>query len=86
MLMIGFNGPVLTKSDLEFITDYHIGNVILMGRNVPDPLQTQSLTAHLQQNCSRAVLPIGFLIAIDQEGGVVTRLTKGALSSRETWP
>ncbi len=78
MLMIGFNGPVLTKSDLEFITDYHIGNVILMGRNVPDPLQTQSLTAHLQQIAAARCCPIGFLIAIDQEGGVVTRLTKGA--------
>lgn len=78
MLMIGFDGPMLTESDQEFITRYHIGNVILMGRNVPDPLQTQALTAHLQQIAAARHCPIGCLIAIDQEGGVVTRLVKGA--------
>jgi beta-N-acetylhexosaminidase len=78
MMMIGFDGPALTEFDQDFITKYHIGNVILMGRNVPEPQQTKALTAQLQRIAASRRCPVGFLIAIDQEGGVVTRLTKGA--------
>ncbi len=78
MLMVGFDGPELTKSDQEFMAKYYIGNVILMGRNVPDPQHTKTLTTHLQQIAASRRCPVGFHIAIDQEGGVVTRLTKGA--------
>ncbi|MGI6539541.1 MAG: beta-N-acetylhexosaminidase [Bacillota bacterium] len=77
MVMVGLDGPELTSSDQEFIDKYKIGNVVFLGRNIIDPKQAQSLTYGLQETASRRRHPIGFLLSIDQEGGVVARLTRG---------
>lgn len=77
MVMVGFEGPELTPSDEEFIGKYNIGNAVFLGRNIVDPAQTQSLTHRLQEIASQRRHPIGFLLSIDQEGGVVARLTRG---------
>lgn len=77
MVMVGFEGPELTPSDEEFIGRYEIGNVIFLGRNIVDLAQAESLTHRLQEIASRRRHRVGFLLSIDQEGGVVARLTKG---------
>ncbi len=77
VVMVGIDGPELTPSDEEFISRYKIGNVVFLGRNIVDPAQTQSLTHRFQEIASRRRNPAGFLLSIDQEGGVVARLTSG---------
>lgn len=77
MVMVGIDGPELTPSDEEFISKYKIGNVVFLGRNIVGPAQAQSLTHRFQEIASRRRHPVGFLLSIDQEGGVVARLTTG---------
>jgi beta-N-acetylhexosaminidase len=77
MLMVGIAGPELTPADQEFISKYKIGNVVLLGRNIVDPAQAQSLNHRFQEIASKRRIPAGFLVSVDQEGGVVARLTRG---------
>ncbi len=69
VVMCGFHGTQVSSEMEELIRKYHLGNVILFKRNVKDPQQLKALTSSLQ-GLSRIPLSI----AIDQEGGVVTRL------------
>lgn len=77
MVMVGVGGPELTPSDQAFISKYKIGNVVLLGRNIVHPAQAQCLTHRFQEIASRRRVPAGFLVSVDQEGGVVARLTRG---------
>jgi len=70
-IICGFYGTTLSKEIKILIQDYHLGNVILFKRNVENPKQLRSLTSSLQ---SMSSIPLS--IAIDQEGGIVTRLTE----------
>lgn len=70
LLMVGFEGTSPSKEIKKLITDYHVGGVILFSRNIKSPEQLTKLTGALQ-----ALSPdIPLLIAIDQEGGRVSRL------------
>jgi beta-N-acetylhexosaminidase len=73
LLMIGLPGLALDDSTRRLIAEAGINNFILFARNVADPAQLQKLCAALAAACaaSRLAPP---LIAIDQEGGSVTRL------------
>ncbi len=57
----------------EQIKKYHVGGVILFRENVVNTEQTIRLVHDYQQAAER----FGLLIAIDQEGGIVTRLQQG---------
>ncbi|NPC90721.1 hypothetical protein HOO54_03235 [Bacillus sp. WMMC1349] len=66
----------LTKMNNEvasIIQQYHLGGVILFAENVTGTEQTVHLTNGLQKASRK--LPL--FIAIDQEGGIVTRLESG---------
>lgn len=79
MLMVGFRGTdvnddMLISKDIRagrvggvilFNTDTHIGGI----RNIQSPMQLKKLTTKLQ-----SMSPVPLLIAIDQEGGKVSRL------------
>ncbi len=71
-LMIGMEGTTPSKELLEFIEQRQPGGVILFSRNLTSPTQVARLTNALQ---AAARLPM--IIAIDQEGGRVSRLPKG---------
>ncbi|WP_255325687.1 MULTISPECIES: glycoside hydrolase family 3 protein [unclassified Thioalkalivibrio] len=83
MLMVGFRGTEVTASDRIWgdIEERNLGGVILFNRDVPSgfalprnvesPAQLASLNATLQSIRPDDTL----LIAIDQEGGVIRRLT-----------
>jgi len=71
-LMVGIPGAELDPDSARLLRTEAIANVILFSRNTPDPEATAGLTASLQA----AGGPM--LIAIDQEGGSVQRLTRGA--------
>ena len=82
MVMVGFRGIEVTKSDpiYKMIAEYHIGGVVLYSRDLPSkeslkrnvlsPSQLKKLNADLQ-----AINTTKLLIGIDEEGGFVTRLS-----------
>ena len=84
MLMVGFRGLRLNENSsiVRDIRDYHLGGVILFDydvpaerpvRNIESSGQVKELTAALQD---ASVTPL--LVAIDQEGGKITRLKESS--------
>lgn len=73
-LLIGFEGTVLTPQ-LEYLIEYvHPGGVLLLARNLKNEAQLRNLAADLQAASFRhSSLPL--LIAVDQEGGLVSRVS-----------
>lgn len=72
-LMVGFDGTELNR-DLKFLIKHlKIGGIILFSRNLETPVQIKHLCDAIQdyaQSCEQPPL----FIAVDQEGGQVTRL------------
>lgn len=75
VMVIGFDGLTPEPALLEMLRNYHVGGVILFARNVDSPRQVAELTNTLQRAALESGHP-GLLIAIDQEGGRVARLTE----------
>jgi len=70
MLIIGFDGAALQAAPVELIAG--LGGAILFQRNLIDPLQSRALIDGLQLSRQAGTPPL--LIAVDQEGGTVSRL------------
>ncbi len=77
MVMVGFDDECLTPGLADYLNQNSIGNVIFLSRNIVDNAQTQAFTSDLQRMAACRRVPIGFITAIDQEGGVVARLLNG---------
>jgi beta-N-acetylhexosaminidase len=77
LFMVGFDATSLNDHIIELIRTYKIGNVVLFGRNIKSVEQVFTLTQELQK---LAMKEIGhpLFIAIDQEGGMVTRIKEGS--------
>jgi beta-N-acetylhexosaminidase len=73
LFMVGFLGTRVTPDLAAFLKEYQPGGVILFSRNLESVEQIVELTNGLQQCSPKSPL----LIAIDQEGGRVSRLPKG---------
>ncbi|WP_018968641.1 glycoside hydrolase family 3 N-terminal domain-containing protein [Rubritalea marina] len=71
MLLLGIKGFELTTNEIHYLSKIQPGGFVLFSRNIESPEQVRSLTDSLREICD--IPPI---IAIDQEGGRVTR-TKG---------
>jgi len=73
LFMVGLPGKNLDASTRNLIQKFGINNFIIFKRNVTNPEQLKQLTRDLCRACqdNRLEPP---LIAIDQEGGTVTRL------------
>jgi beta-N-acetylhexosaminidase len=69
LLLLGISGPELTPEEAAMFRKLQPAGYILFTRNIVSPAQTRRLTDDLR-DISTADLPI---IAIDQEGGRVTR-------------
>ncbi len=75
-LMSDSRGAPLTELDQatrEMIATVQPGGVILFGANLRDPEQTRRLVEDLQE-----ASPLPLLVAVDQEGGVVSRLSSSS--------
>src|ERR1700682_3844399 len=72
--MLGFEGTTLNASNRALIQDWHLGGVTLFGRNVETGAQLARLNADLQTLAD----PVPLFISVDQEGGLVVRVTSGA--------
>jgi beta-N-acetylhexosaminidase len=68
LLILGIEGPVLNSAEVERFRRIQPAGVILFSRNIVDPQQTRQLTDEI-----RALFSYEPIIAIDQEGGRVTR-------------
>ena len=77
LLIAGFKGTTMSPEIKQLIHDYHIGGVILFGRNIGTPQEILALTQSLQQEAKVAGYSSPLLICIDQENGVVRRLGEG---------
>ncbi|MCP1309568.1 beta-N-acetylhexosaminidase [Paenibacillus tyrfis] len=76
LIQAGFHSLEPDEHILELIERRRIGGVILFARNVQDPAQVAALTGKLQEAAQRAgTAPLW--ISIDQEGGMVARITEG---------
>jgi len=73
LFVVGLPGVELDDSTKRLIEEFRINNFIYFKRNVDSPEQLRQLSEDLRRGCAAADLAPP-LIAIDQEGGSVTRL------------
>jgi beta-N-acetylhexosaminidase len=74
VFMLGFDGTSLTDSNRALIQGLHLGGVTLFGRNIESAAQLANLDRDLQTIAD----PVPLFISVDQEGGLVVRVTDGA--------
>lgn len=77
LLVAGFKGTTMSEEIKHLIHTYHIGGIILFGRNIGTPAEIRKLTNSLQREAKEAGYTSPLLICIDQENGVVRRLGEG---------
>lgn len=73
-LFISISGTTLTEQTKELLRQVKPGGIILFASNIHTEKQTQNLTAGLQEWIKELGLPPLF-IAVDEEGGVVERIS-----------
>jgi len=73
LFIVGFEGKEISPQLEEFIKKYKPGGVLLLSKNIGDREQLKNLISGLQEISLRET---GFplFIAIDQEGGVISRI------------
>jgi beta-N-acetylhexosaminidase len=74
VFMLGFDGTRLNASNRALVQGLHLGGVTLFARNVDSASQLSQLDADLQTIAD----PLPLFISVDQEGGLVVRVTDGA--------
>ena len=79
LFLVFFKAPSLSPALSEMITNYHIGGIVLFARsgNIESPEQLARLIGDAQDLAAREGAGIPLFVAIDQEGGPVSRLTEG---------
>ncbi len=79
LLMVHFNGEQANDNAKTLVQDTKVGGIIYYNwsNGLNSPEQVQSLSKGLQKLTEANQNPIPLLIATDQEGGVVTRLSNG---------
>lgn len=73
MFVLGFNGSTSTEDLKNIINRYYPGGIIVFGRNIKTQPELKKLLSFAQYEAKRIGLPELF-IAVDQEGGVVSRI------------
>jgi beta-N-acetylhexosaminidase len=74
VFMLGFDGTALNDANRTLIQRLHLGGVTLFGRNIENGSQLAALDHDLQSIAD----PVPLFISVDQEGGLVVRVTDGA--------
>ncbi len=77
VLLPSFSGTSLSAPTAALLAAGPPGGLLLHASNFTGASQMQRLTASLQQAAAAAGSPVGLLIAVDQEGGRVQRITRG---------
>lgn len=74
MVMTGVIGEDITDDSRFVLQQYHIGGVIFFDRNMKNPEQVKKFIANLKAAGNNKV---PMLFALDEEGGLVTRMKDG---------
>src|ERR1700694_4018249 len=74
VFMLGFDGATLNAATRDLIRGLPLGGVTLFPRNIENGPQLARLTRDLQTVAD----PLPLFISVDQEGGLVVRVTEGA--------
>ncbi|MCX6764957.1 MAG: hypothetical protein NT148_00220 [Candidatus Nealsonbacteria bacterium] len=73
LFIVGIKGKKIDSDTEDFIKSYHPGGVLLLGQNIESEAQLKDLIFSLQKIALNDTgLPL--LIAVDQEGGLISRL------------
>lgn len=72
LFMVGIEGTVLDEATANFLLKNNFTNFLLLQRNIGNETQVKQLTADLCQG-----RPLLCLVAVDQEGGNVSRINFG---------
>jgi len=73
LFIVGFDGTTVTPQLENFLTTYRPGGVLLLSKNIENAEQLSSLIQNLQDVSVRETgLPL--FIAVDQEGGEISRI------------
>src|SRR5437660_12914070 len=72
--MLGFAGTSVTPGNRALSHDLRLGGVTLFARNIDNAQQLTQLNHDLQTIAD----PVPLFISVDQEGGLVVRVTDGA--------
>ncbi|OQE15590.1 hypothetical protein PENFLA_c031G02535 [Penicillium flavigenum] len=75
LFAVGFHGCTPSPEIKTLIHDYHVGGIVLFSRNFENAEQLQALTLALQNEAKLAGHERPLLIGIDQENGLVTRIS-----------
>jgi beta-N-acetylhexosaminidase len=75
-VLVDFASPEVTPAIERLVREGRIGGVILFAKNIRSSEQVRALASDLQALADAAGLPPLF-ISVDQEGGMVNRLTEG---------
>ncbi len=78
LLLYGIGGRDIGPVAEAHISKRRVGGIILYSRNIQEASQVVALTTSLQRLSAETPNRIPLFIAIDQEGGIVARLKKGA--------
>jgi len=73
LFMVGFEGKTLTPQLEEFLKKYKPGGLLLLPKNIEDENQLKKLISDLQ-NLSLKETGLPLFIAVDQEGGQISRI------------
>ncbi len=77
LFMVSLWGETLYAEAADFLSAYNPGGVILFGYNAGSPAQIAALTNAIQQAALESASGLPAWIAVDQEGGLVARLSEG---------
>ena len=72
----GFDGYEMNAHLHKLIHDYNVGGIILFTRNIRDYKQVKNLVHKIKEESKKAGYEDDILIAIDQENGLVNRLSQ----------
>ncbi|EPS29863.1 putative beta-N-acetylhexosaminidase [Penicillium oxalicum 114-2] len=75
LFVVGFHGYTPSPEIKTLIHDFHVGGIVLFSRNIKNAAQLQALTRALQLEAQSAGHAQPLFIGIDQENGLVTRIS-----------
>lgn len=73
LLIIGFEGTEVTPALSKLMEEVRPGGILLLGRNIVNKEQTKKLIQDLQELSMRNT-GVPLFVAVDQEGGIVSRI------------
>ncbi len=74
LIMAGLDGTEISDRERSLLDEYKIGGFILFARNITDESGTRDLLDSLKKANSDNSIPL--FLAVDEEGGLVTRLSE----------